>query len=307
MTAPTTHRGITSHLDLLGPFDLARTAGFSFGPKDVLAFDGTYRMAFVLDGYAKAVGVVVQQPSPDRLVLELHGVDAAEADVAAAQTARILSVDVDARSFVALAEQDELLAPLVAAAPGLRPPQFVSAYEALAWSVLSARRPRAQMKVLQQRVCEAAGQPFDLAGERVWSFPTPEALLGLEGLPGLPEVKLDRLRGVARAALDGHLDTETLRAMPVAQATEVARSLDGIGAFYAELLTVRSLGHRDVLPTQEPKVRARLGELSGRAGPVEPAEFASLAERWRPWRTWACVYIRAVDPALATPGATGAA
>jgi DNA-3-methyladenine glycosylase II len=295
MTATTARSTLTRHLEVLGPFDLARTAAFSFGPKDLMAFDGAYRMAFVLDGYASSVGVVVRQPSPDRLALELHGVDEEQAEVATAQTARILSVDVDARGFVTMAEQDDLLAPLVAAAPGLRPPQFVSAYEALAWAVLSARRPRAQMKVLQNRLAEAAGQPFELAGERLWAFPTPAALLELDGLPGLPEVKLHRLHGVAQAALDGRLDTGTLRAMPVEQSAELARRLDGIGPFYAELMTVRTLGHCDALPTQEPRVLARLGELTGRDGPLSPEEFVSLAERWRPWRTWACVHVRAVD------------
>lgn len=105
------------------------------------------------------------------------------------------------------------------------------------------------------------------------------------------------------AAFDGRLDTFDLRRLPVPEEWAVLQTLDGIGPFYAELTAVRALGHTDVLPANEPRVRARLGELLGRSEPVEQAEFAALAERWRPWRTWACVHIRAVDPPARPPGA----
>jgi DNA-3-methyladenine glycosylase II len=285
-------------LEVLGPFDLGRTAAFSFGPKEAAAgFDGSYRLAFVLDGYGSSAGVVVRQPDAGSLDLDISCAGEAEADVAAAQTARILSVDVDARGFAALAKQDDLLGPLVAAAPGLRPPLFSSAYEALSWAILSARRPRAQMLTLRQRLSEQAGEQFALdAGVGATAFPTPSALLEVASLPGLPEEKLRRLHGVARAALDGRLDTEALRRLPVEEAADTARTLDGIGPFYAELMVVRALGQTDALPRNEPRLLARLGTLLGRSGPVEVSELEPLTERWRPWRTWACVHVRAVDP-----------
>jgi DNA-3-methyladenine glycosylase II len=284
-------------LEVLGPFDLARTAAFSFGPKDAAGFDGSYRLAFVLDGYASSAGVVIRHPEAGRLELDISCAGEAEADVAAAQAARILSVDVDARGFAALAEHDDLLGPLVAAAPGLRPPLFSSAYEALSWAVLSARRPRAQMVTLRDRLNDHAGKHFALdGGAGASAFPTPQALLEVTSLPGLPEEKLRRLHGVAQAALDGRLDTEALRRLPASAAADAARALDGIGPFYAELLVVRALGHTDVLPRNEPRLLARLGALLGRPGPVDASELELLTERWRPWRTWACVHVRAVDP-----------
>ena len=52
---------------------------------------------------------------------------------------------------------------LHAAAPGLRPPLFYSPYEAAMWSVLSARRPAAQMAVVRDRFSRAHGRVFNLA------------------------------------------------------------------------------------------------------------------------------------------------
>jgi DNA-3-methyladenine glycosylase II len=285
---------IIRRLSLEGPFDLARTAAFSFGPKAREAFDGTYRMAFCVDGYQTSAAVAITQPSPEQLSVEIAG-DAVDPDVVVRQVARILSVDVDSRGWVTLAEQDEVLAPLVAAAPGLRPPLFSSAYEALAWSVLSARRPRAQMTKVRNALARAAGVGLTVAGEQLWAFPLPEAMLTVSEFPGLNGQKLERLHGVAAAAAAGGLDTAVLRSMPVGQAEASALKLDGIGPFYAQLLTVRTLGHTDLLPSGEAKLLAVLGARLGRDEPVSQAEFAVLAERWRPWRTWASVHLRAVD------------
>ena len=59
----------------------------------------------------------------------------------------------------------------------MRPPLFHSAYEAAAWAVLSARRPRDQMLKLRQQLSEAHGTSFDIAGRSLAAFPTPEKLL----------------------------------------------------------------------------------------------------------------------------------
>jgi hypothetical protein len=76
----------------------------------------------------------------------------------------------DARPLVAMAEADPVLRPLVRAAPGLRPPLFGSAYEALAWAVLPARRPRAQMVAVREaparHACGRSSRPAGSPGPR---------------------------------------------------------------------------------------------------------------------------------------------
>ena len=112
--------------------------------------------------------------------------------------------------FVAVGERDPVIGRLQAAAPGLRPPLFYSPYEAAAWCVLSARRPPRQMMAVRDRLNQAHGVTFDLAGERLAAFPSPRQLLEVTEFDGLPEVKLTRLHGVARAALDGLLARDRL-------------------------------------------------------------------------------------------------
>ena len=70
------------------------------------------------------------------------------------------------------------------------------------------------------------------------------------------------------------------------------RRLEGIGPFWSELVTVRTLGHTDVLPTTSPAWSPPPPSRLGRDR-LSVADFAEVAEAWRPWRTWACVALRA--------------
>lgn len=290
----------TTVLEPHGRFSLAEALDFGFGPQPAHPGEAVMRMAFTVDGYSSQAAVAVRQAQPDGPVtVDVQG--AADPEVVTAQVARILSLDVDATGWDALGARDPLIGRLQGARPGLRPPLFHSAYEAAAWAVLSARRPAQQMAVLRERLSSVHGATFEVAGETRYAFPTPDQLLAVREFDGLPLVKLQRLHGVARAAAEGRLDTATLRAADPVEVDAQLRELDGIGPFYAMLVTVRALGHTDLLPSGEDLVLEVLGELRDRGGPVGAAEFAELAEPWRPWRTWAGVFIRAAGPRLLPP------
>lgn len=302
-TADPAPTGPTATAELVprGAFDLARSIGFGFGQREARAGD-VLRLGFVLEATATPVAVAVRQDGAGALHLEVTPAGpVVDADTVARQVARVLSVDVDATGWDDLARDAgpaSLLGRLHAAQPGLRPPLFHSAYEAAAWSVLSARRPHQPMAALRERLSRAHGTVLAVAGEEVAVFPTPAQLLAVESFPSLPRIKLDRLHGVARAALAGELDTAALRALDPAEALVRLRRLDGIGPFYAELVVVRALGHTDVVPTVEPTVLELAGRLTGAPGPLTVAAYTELAEAWRPWRTWASVALRAAGPAL---------
>jgi DNA-3-methyladenine glycosylase II len=271
-----------------GRFSLREAIGFGFGHTQASAGD-VMRLALVLDGYDEHAGVAVTQPAAEVLEMTVVGTD--RVDAAAAQAARILSVDVDATSYDALVDGDPLLATAQAARPGLRPVLFQSAYEALLWAVLSARRPMKQMADVRAELSRAHGRVLTVVGEELPAVPTPARLLEVDAFPGIPEVKIERLHAVAERAVAGELDTATLRARDAAEVERDLQELPGIGPFYSQLVSVRALGQTDVLPTTEPRVVAETGRLLGRR--LDAAGFAEVAEAWRPWRTWASVAIRA--------------
>lgn len=278
-------------LHVRGAFDLGQTLRFGFGQR-AAAPAAPMRLAFCVDSTWHQAGAAVSQPADDVLRVQLSG-NGPEARVVA-QVARMLSVDVDATGYDALGARDPLVALLQRGRPGLRPPLFHSAYEAACWAVLSARRPAAQMARVRDRLARAHGRVLEVAGEQVAAFPAPAQLLAVAEFPGVPAEKLDRLHAVAEAALAGELDTDALRALDPEVAAARVRQLPGIGPFYAELITVRALGHTDVLPTAEVGVTEIAGALLGRR--VEAPDLVSLAAGWSPWRTWVCVALRAAGP-----------
>ena len=283
----------------IGAFDLGQTLDFGFGQREAQSGEQVMRLGFVTDDLQHQVGVAVH-PQPDgTLRLEISGSPGADPDQVATQVARVLSVDVDATGWDELGRREPLIGRLQAARPGLRPPLFHSAYEAAAWAVLSARRPHAQMVEVRRRLSEAHGAIVQVAGADVAVMPTPQQLLEVAEFATLPEVKLRRLHGVAAAALDGRLDTVALKALPVDEAEARLRELDGIGPFYAQLVTVRALGHTDAVPLTEPILLAEAGRLFGHDGPFTAAEYADAVAPLTPWRTWASVAIRAAGPRLA--------
>jgi DNA-3-methyladenine glycosylase II len=281
-------------LPLLGRFDLSQSIGFGFGQRSI-GDDDVMRMAFCLDGLQQQVAVGVRQVAADTLQLEVVGDDDIDLDLDAVrrQVARVLSVDVDARPYDDLGGRDAYVGRVQAARPGLRPPLFYSAYEALLWSLLSARQPFAQMLALRERLSRELGRVFTVAGQEVVAAPLPAQLAELGDLAGLRVGKADRLRALAGVAATGQLDTETLRGQEIAEAGQLLQGLAGIGPFYAELVVIRALGHTDVLTTHEPMVRDLAGQLTDAGRSLSDQEFADLAESWRPWRTWVLVATRA--------------
>lgn len=282
--------GFTLHP--LGQFELRELVEFGFGQRHTERYAGLMRLAFVLDGTTDQVGVVVRQDTTG-----VHGEVTADPHVdpeaVRRQVARVLSLDVDARPFDALCAADPVLSRVHALAPGLRPPLFYSPYEAAAWSVLSARRPALQMMAVRAELSRRHGRVFELAGEELAAFPTPDALLAVDAVPGLNADKVRRLHGVARAAKDGILDVDALSSLPPDEAMARVQVIEGIGPFYASLIVIRALATTDVLPTGEKLIAGVVGRLYDLDGPASDAQLGEIALAWRPFRTWASVLLRA--------------
>ena len=282
-----------------GRFSLRESVEFGFGQRHAEHFDGVMRLAFCLDDLTGHAGVVLRQDAAG-----VHGdiVGRVSAPGAVrAQVARMLSLDHDASGFEEVGRRDPVIGALQAAAPGLLPPLFHSPYEGALWSVLSARRPAAQMAQVRDRLAAAHGRVFELAGKQVAALPTPRQLLTVMEFPGIPAEKLARLHGVARAALDGQLDVARLqRVGPEVAAADLQR-IKGIGPFYAGLITVRAAGFTDALPADEPLARDLVTRLYGLDHPCEAADLERIAEEWRPYRTWATVLIRAAAHRILDP------
>lgn len=232
---------------------------------------------------------------------------AGEADVAEAarQVARILSLDVDGAGFAAVGERDSVVGALQQRYPGLRPVLFLSPYEAACWAIIGQRIRFGQAALFKQRIAEPHGMRMDVDGRPLWSFPAPAELLEMPAPQWLPEIKVDRLRVVAEAALGGLLDPVALRAAEPEDALDVLRALPGVGAFSAQLILIRGAGHPDVFPTDERYLLEEMRRAYDRPA-ASIAELSTIADEWSPYRSWVALLFRVDRDRRAKQAPTGA-
>lgn len=284
-----------------GPFSLARAA-------DVIAHfpplrhqpktdDGVVRLGFVADRTFEPIAVSIQTADYlGVLRIEVHRAASSMESIAASnpndvrkQVARIFALDVDGTSYPEIARRDPELAPLMKQLEGLRPVSFTSPYECACWAILSQRISTSQAANVVRALVETHGPKIETSGGPVGIFPPPAKLLELDA--GLPPIKLERLHGVAQAALDGELDAATLRALPEDEAMKRLRALPGIGEFWAAGIWLRACGVTDRFP-DEPISIAALGALHGLGDRPSAEAIAELTARYRPFGMWIAFLLR---------------
>jgi DNA-3-methyladenine glycosylase II len=261
-----------------GPFSLAAAAAFGsgFGPNTGRPKPGPneMRLAFVTDDMRHHAAVHLTERSDGAIAAAVES--DADQDAVRAQVMRILSLDHPGGPWAAIGERDPVLGALQRANDWLRPVLFHSPYEAAAWSVISARRYRAQATAVRARICAEFGAMPRVAGEEVPAFPLPERLLTAESLPGMAANRVAWLRAIARAALDGQLDASRVAAMAPDDALTDLRTLPpGIGPMCATLILLRAAGVTDVLTGTEPRLAEYVAHFYGpRHAPAPTANTA---------------------------------
>jgi DNA-3-methyladenine glycosylase II len=273
-----------------GPFSLAAGRRFldGFAPAGRTVEEGPLRLAFAPDGRGATTGAALTQSADGVVHADVVG---AEPPGFADHLARVLSLDVDGTGFPAVADRDPVVGRLVASYPGLRPVGFYSPYEAACWAVVTQRLRITQAAGIVAGIRARWGETAEVAGRPVAAFPSAAVLHEVAGELPLPDVKRERLRGLAEAALDGRLDGARLRAMSAEEAVADVSLLAGIGPFSAELVVVRGAGHPDRFPTNEARLHDSMRQLYDLPG-ADVEELASVARAWAPYRTWVAVLLR---------------
>jgi DNA-3-methyladenine glycosylase II len=198
---------------------------------------------------------------------------------------RVLGLDVDPESLRRVAESDSRIRPTAAALRGLRPPRYVTLFEAVARVVPFQQLSLDAGVAIVGRLVERFGEPLQHEGRRLYAFPTAAAVaranLAALRACGLSSVKAGTLRHVARAIDSGELVEERIAAMTTRDALASLIELPGIGPWSAAVVLLRGFGRLDVYPPND--VGAQRG-LSAMTHAEPGAALTRIIERFGDFR-----------------------
>ncbi|MFG1998358.1 DNA-3-methyladenine glycosylase 2 family protein [Spirillospora sp. NPDC048911] len=242
---------IVLRLEYRPPFDAAALLAF-LGKRPapgIEEYDGrTYRRSLSLP---HGPGIIALTPAAGHVRSELRLADLRDLTAAVQRCRRILDLDADQSTIDRVLGNDPYLAPLVAAAPGLRIPGNPDATELAVRTVLDDVTP------LIRAYGHSLAGPL---GTITHTFPAPQTLIALtshdlEAL-GYKPPAIRNLRSLTRALAENDIDVGSDR-------DHLEKQFAGTDPRIVPLIRMRVLGDPDIF-------------LSGDA-----------PDRWRPWRSYA--------------------
>lgn len=105
---------------------------------------------------------------------------------------------------------------------------------------------------------------------------------------GLSARKVEYVRGVAEASVNGDLAASALEALSDEEVLDRLTELRGIGTWTGKIFLMFGLGRKDVFPVEDLGIRKGMRALFGE---ISREEMVSRAERWRPHRSRASLYV----------------
>ncbi|MDQ2897034.1 MAG: DNA-3-methyladenine glycosylase 2 family protein [Actinomycetota bacterium] len=279
---------------------------------EVDRWDGrVYRRALSVGDEAVAISVTPSGPPGARLELTLSGGLIDDPTTAFAREAldRLLGLTADLSGFAAMACEDPLLERLAARLRGLKPPRFLTVFEALVNAIACQQLSLTVGIHLLNRLTTAHGRPVPEDPDDLRAFPQPEDLAsvapGKLNAMGFSSTKARTIIDAATAITDGSLDLESLAHLDDQDAMERLTSLRGVGRWTAEYVMLRGLGRLHVFPGDDVGARNKLKRFFAIDSPLDYDSIGSLVARWQPYA--GLVYFHLLLDSLAQAGLVDAA
>ncbi|MEO8213574.1 MAG: AlkA N-terminal domain-containing protein [Myxococcales bacterium] len=285
--------------------------------------EATYCRTIVHEGECGTVRVV---PLPDlhsvAATVRFPNVGALPAIIA--RLRRLFDLGADVVGIGAHLSRDPLLAPLIAARPGLRAPGGWDGFEVgvrailgqqvsvEAARVLAGKLVRLCGRVLPAEAREASEDPA-VSSERALSVAFPGAAqvarADLTSLP-MPGARRRALLALAEASL---ADPRLFQPLATVEETVARlRAIPGVGDWTAHYIALRAVREPDAFPAGDVGLlRGASGKGKGKSKSKSngtrtkghrwtPAQLQSRAEGWRPWRAYAAQHLWTADAAISS-------
>ena len=243
--------------------------------------------------FGEKSGVVTVVPADkNRVDVTVRFPDMAALPQIIARVRRVFDLAADPDAIGAHLSLDPILAPLIAARPGLRVPGAWDGFELAVRAIFGQQITVLAATKLLGRLVQQYGAPLPAAireGEGLSHlFPSPARIAGAEiATLGMPAARAMAVSSLAQAisadpAIFG-------RGASLDEAIAKLRSLPGIGEWTAQYIAMRELREPDAFPAADVGLLRAMTGADGRR--PSPAQLVSRAERWRPWRAYAALHL----------------
>ena len=249
--------------------------------------------------YARTIGLngaagtlVVEPASGERLAVTVRFPRLDALPTIISRVRAVFDLAADPQAIADHLAGDPVLAPMVAARPGLRVPGAWDGFELAVRAILGQQITVVAATKLAGRIVEAWGEPLPETARGIVGlthvFPTPERLAHADiAALGMPRSRGAALNGLAGAVRDDPKIFGPQRGL--GEAIAQLKALAGIGEWTAQYIAMRQLREPDAFPA------ADVGLMRALAGPdavrPSPAQLLDRAERWRPWRAYAALHL----------------
>jgi AraC family transcriptional regulator of adaptative response / DNA-3-methyladenine glycosylase II len=191
--------------------------------------------------------------------------DPAEAD----RVRTMFDTDADIVAIEKRFVRDSTIGPLVRKYPGIRVPGTWDPFEMAIRAIVGQQISVAGATTLMARIASRHGV-------------TPQSLMRARTNPGMPQVRWNTIRGLARAVARGEVTFE--RGATLDESIARLTALPGIGPWTAHYIAMRALREPDAFPHSDLGIRKAAGTTSDR-------ELLARAEAWRPYRSYATMLL----------------
>jgi len=223
------------------------------------------------------------------LRLELHGIAPAQLLHVVGRVRRMFDLDADPQAIAGVLSTHPRLRPLLRRQPGVRLPGGWDGFEVAARAVIGQQVSVAAARTVASRLAARFGEPLEksVAPGLTHLFPTPSTLADTDlTTVGLTRARAATVRGVAQALLDGRVDFAPDQTLDEFIARWTA--LPGIGAWTAQYIAMRALGHPDAFPAGDLVLQRSVPNDGSR---LSEKALLAHAEAWRPWRAYAVIHL----------------
>ena len=252
------------------------------------------------DGYARTLSLP-HGPATARLAFTDTKVDAVlrltdvrDLGAAVSRLRRLIDADADPAGCDEVLSADPVLAPSVAATPGIRLPGAVDGAEIVLRALLGQQVTVAAARTAANRLAAELGTRLTEPDRELTTlFPEPAAIAehGADVLTG-PRRRIETIVRVSAALAGGELGMHAGR--PLDELRADLEAIPGIGSWTSGYVAMRVLGAPDVLLAEDLGVRR--GALAFGL-PSDVDGLGTHARQWAPWRSYASLHLwRAAGP-----------